>query len=69
MKPQEFVIWLRGFTEGCNPYNVTPSQWDTLNEVLSTVEDDISVDKESKLNYSIYNTPIGSGSFGNYNIT
>jgi hypothetical protein len=39
MTPQEFVIWLRGFTEACNDFTATPKQWDRLKEVLNEVED------------------------------
>ena len=37
MTSQEFVIWLKGFTEGVHEYNVTPKQWDLLKEKLSQV--------------------------------
>ena len=39
MNSQEFVIWLKGFTEGVHEYNITPKQWDLLKEKLSTVEE------------------------------
>jgi hypothetical protein len=38
MTPQEFVIWLRGFVEGSNNYNLTPKAWDKLKEVLEQVK-------------------------------
>lgn len=39
MNSQDFVIWLRGFTEGVHDFNITPKQWDLLKEKLSTVEE------------------------------
>jgi molybdopterin biosynthesis enzyme MoaB len=39
MTSQEFVCWLKGFTEGVHEYNITPKQWDRLKEVLSKVND------------------------------
>jgi hypothetical protein len=35
MTSKEFVIWLKGFTEGVHEYNITPKQWDTLKEKLA----------------------------------
>lgn len=40
MTSQEFVLWLKGFTEGVHDFNVTPKQWDLLKERLSEVCDD-----------------------------
>jgi hypothetical protein len=37
MTSQEFVLWLRGFTEGVHEYNITPKQWDLLKEKLAQV--------------------------------
>jgi len=39
MTSQEFVTWLKGFTEACNDYTATPKQWDRIKEVLYEVED------------------------------
>jgi len=39
MTSQEFVLWLKGFTEGVHEYNITPKQWDLLKEKLEKVED------------------------------
>jgi hypothetical protein len=39
MNSQEFVIWLKGFTEGVHDFNITPKQWDLLKEKLSQVKD------------------------------
>ena len=37
MTNQEFVLWLKGFTEGVHEYNITPKQWDLLKEKLAQV--------------------------------
>ena len=37
MTSQEFVIWLKGFTEGVHEYNITPKQWEVLKEKLGQV--------------------------------
>jgi hypothetical protein len=39
MNSEQFVIWLKGFTEACNDYTATPKQWDRIKEVLDDVED------------------------------
>ena len=54
MTSKEFVIWLKGFTEGVHEFNVTPKQWDLLKEKLEQVTD------EPKS----VGIPIGSGGFG-----
>jgi hypothetical protein len=38
MTPEQFVIWLKGFAEAANSYNITPKQWEELCEELSKVE-------------------------------
>lgn len=38
MTSKEFVLWLRGFTEGVHEYNITPKQWDLLKEKLEEVD-------------------------------
>lgn len=40
MTSKEFVIWLKGFTEGVHQFNVTPKQWDLLKEKLEQVSDE-----------------------------
>ena len=40
MTSKEFIIWLKGFTEGVHDFNVTPKQWDLLKERLEEVEDE-----------------------------
>ena len=39
MNSQQFVQWLRGFTEGVHEFNVTPAKWDLLKDTLSKVND------------------------------
>ena len=39
MNSKEFVLWLKGFTEGVHEFNITPKQWDTLKEQLAHVDD------------------------------
>ena len=41
MTSQEFVIWLKGFTEGVHEFNITPKQWDILKDKLVKVDDNI----------------------------
>jgi hypothetical protein len=52
MNSKEFVIWLKGFTEGVHEFNITPKQWDLLKEKLTEVND-----------YP-YSTSVGIGGFG-----
>ena len=39
MTSQQFILWLRGFTEGVHEFNITPKQWDILKEKLAGVND------------------------------
>jgi hypothetical protein len=41
MTNQEFILWLKGFTEGVHEYNITPKQWDLLKEKLAQVTNPI----------------------------
>lgn len=58
MTSQEFVIWLKGFTEGVHDFNITPKQWDNLKEKLAEVSDEKRI-----------GTPIGEGGWGTPNGT
>lgn len=58
MTSKEFVIWLRGFTDGVHEFNITPKQWDTLKEKLEQVSDEERI-----------GTPIGEGGWGTPNGT
>lgn len=40
MTPREFVIWLKGFVQAANNFNLTPKQWDDLREKLGEVQPD-----------------------------
>ncbi len=37
MSPEEFILWLTGFTEGVHEFNVSPKQWEHLKDKLATV--------------------------------
>jgi hypothetical protein len=39
MTSKEFVLWLKGFTDGVHEFNITPKQWDNLKEKLAEVDD------------------------------
>jgi len=39
MTSKEFVLWLKGFTEGVHEFNITPKQWDLLKDKLAEVDD------------------------------
>jgi hypothetical protein len=39
MTSKEFILWLKGFTEGVHEFNITPKQWDYLKEKLAEVDD------------------------------
>ena len=39
MTSKEFVLWLKGFTEGVHEYSISPKQWDTLKDKLAEVKD------------------------------
>ena len=41
MTSKEFIIWLKGFTEGVHDFNITPKQWDLLKEKLAKVDDNV----------------------------
>ena len=40
MTSKEFVLWLKGFTEGVHEFNITPKQWDILKDKLAEVKDE-----------------------------
>ena len=40
MTSKEFILWLKGFTDGVHEYNVTPKQWDIVKEKLAEVKDE-----------------------------
>jgi hypothetical protein len=55
MNSKEFVLWLKGFTEGVHEFNITPKQWDILKEKLAEVEDKVLI-LESKPSFP-FGTP------------
>ena len=56
MTSKEFVLWLKGFTEGVHEFNITPKQWDLLKDKLAEVTDEKRI-----------GTTIGEGGFGTPN--
>ena len=56
MTSKEFVIWLKGFTEGVHDFNITPKQWDLMKNKLDQVSD------ESKTVYP-FGVPNGTSPF------
>ena len=40
MTSKEFILWLKGFTEGVHEFNITPKQWDLLKDKLAEVKDE-----------------------------
>ena len=60
MTSQEFVIWLKGFTEGVHEFNITPKQWDLLKEKLGQVIGD----DNKFIERSYIGTPVGLGGWG-----
>lgn len=67
MTSKEFVLWLRGFTDGVHEYNITPKQWDLLKEKLEAVDDAFV---ETPGMFQVHpekpypGTPIGEGGWG-----
>jgi hypothetical protein len=55
MTSKEFVIWLKGFTEGVHEFNVTPKQWELLKSKLEEVND------------HPYSISVGTGGYGTIN--
>ena len=39
MNSKDFIIWLKGFTEGVHDFNITPKQWDLLKAKIEEVND------------------------------
>ena len=40
MTSNEFVIWLKGFTQAASNFTLTPKQWDDIKEKLDKVVPD-----------------------------
>ena len=56
MTSNEFVLWLKGFTDGVHEFNITPKQWDLLKEKLAEVEDKVLVLESPKFPFGVPNT-------------
>jgi hypothetical protein len=56
MTSSEFVLWLKGFTEGVHEYNITPKQWDLLKQKLEEVEDKTLIIESPKFPFGTPNT-------------
>ena len=73
MNSKEFVLWLKGFTDGVHEFNVTPKQWDRLKEKLSEVDDNKFVETPGM--FQVHpekpypGVPIGEGGWGTPNTT
>lgn len=71
MTSKEFVLWLKGFTDGVHEYNITPKQWDLLKEKLEKVKDDKFVETPGM--FQVHpekpypGVPIGEGGWGTPN--
>ena len=57
MTSKEFIIWLKGFTEGVHDFNITSKQWDLLKEKLAEVND------------HPYSISVGTGGYGSLSTT
>ncbi len=49
MTPREFAIWLKGFIQASNKYNITPKQWDDIKDQLDKVE----LDENTSIKYTL----------------
>ena len=56
MTSKEFVLWLKGFTEGVHEFNITPKQWDLLKDKLAEVEDKVLILESPKFPFGVPNT-------------
>jgi hypothetical protein len=53
MTSKEFILWLKGFTEGVHEFNITPKQWDLLKDKLAEVKDEPTY----SIPFGVPNTP------------
>ena len=65
MTPNEFIIWLKGFSEAANNFTLTPKQWDDIKEKLNKVVPDnyikgtrYNLDNSNNTSWSISNTSV-----------
>ena len=66
MTSNEFVLWLKGFTEGVHEFNITPKQWDLLKEKLAEVEDKVLILESPKFPFGVPNTTPNTHPFPNW---
>lgn len=59
MTSKEFILWLKGFTEGVHEFNITPKQWDILKEKLAEVSDEERIG--TAIGVGGWGTPNGTG--------
>ena len=59
MTNNEFILWLKGFTEGVHEFNITPKQWDILKEKLAGVSDEERIG--TAIGLGGWGTPNGTG--------
>ena len=75
MTSQDFVIWLKGFTEGVHEFNITPKQWDILKDKLGQVIGDDNKFIETPGMFQVHpekpypGVPVGIGGWGTPNGT
>jgi hypothetical protein len=64
MTSKEFVLWLKGFTEGVHEYSISPKQWDTLKDKLATVKDEPTLTVSSSYPSGSSGTIIATPGYG-----
>lgn len=56
MTANEYITWLKGFTEACNDYHPTPAQWDTIKEELKKVGHSFTINGTTSNSTSVSST-------------
>jgi hypothetical protein len=56
MTPNDFVIWLKGFTQAANNFTLTPKQWDDIREKLDKVDTEFFKGTRYSLDNNNWNT-------------
>ena len=71
MTSSEFIIWLKGFTEGVHEFNITPKQWDLMKDKLAQVNDELIRTSGYIAPYTVTgsNSTFSVGGFPNTTIT
>lgn len=65
MTSKEFIIWIRGFSEGVHEYNITPKQWETFKEKLGQVDDNIIPIGGVIIDHNTFKVPNDQGFYQN----